>query len=67
MYVPSRPTNGSLAQMTRRLGLVERLRRWELLLDAELFCMCTSALYANESICRRQRRSGLLWIRCKQR
>ena len=31
MYVPSRPTNGWLAQMTRRFGVVERLRRWELL------------------------------------
>lgn len=67
IYVPRRPRNGWLAQMTLRLGALERLRRRDFLLDAELCFMCTSALGANESIGRRQSRSGFKRIRCKQR
>ena len=67
MYVPRRPRNGELAQMTLRLGALERLRRRDFLLDAELCFMSTSALCANESIGRRQSRSGFKRIRCKQR
>ena len=67
MYVPRRPRNGWLAQMTLRPGAPERLRRRDFLLDAELCFMCTSALCANESIDRRQGRSELIRIRCKQR
>lgn len=60
MYVPRRPRNGWLAQMTLRPGAPERFRRRDfLLLDAELCFMCTSALCANESIGRRQGRSEL--------
>ncbi|MFT9640060.1 hypothetical protein ACMZ49_22475, partial [Alcaligenes phenolicus] len=55
-YVPSRPTNGLLAQMTRRLGVVERLRQRELLVDAELFCMYTSV--RTNPLAERQHRLG---------